>query len=182
LQDFIKDFFNPRGVFTTRNLVLMALMVTLSTILTAVEVYVAPMQKLFAFDYLPRAIAAILFGPWAALTVAFVSDFTSFLIQPQYGYFIGYALSAMTADFLCALLLYKRKISVWRVVLWRILVLAIVVFGLNGIWNTAFFGVAAGKYFTGFRLLRNLMQMPLDVFLVTLFGRIARKFISGAWQ
>jgi ECF transporter S component (folate family) len=155
----------------------MAIMAALSAVLTIFEPYITPELKLYAFDYLPRAIVAIYFGPLAALVTAFVADFIGFLMNPSYGYFFGYALSAMTADFLCAILLYRRDIKVWRVALWRILVIAVVVFGLNSLWNIMWFGVDAAKYFTGARLIRNLVQFPLDVFLVTFVGRYVKRFI-----
>lgn len=178
----MKDFFNPRDVFKTRSLVIMALMVALSTVLSMLETYVDPSQKLYSFAYLPRAMAALSFGPWAALAVGFVSDFTGFLTNPQYGYFFGYALSAMLTDFFCALLLYKKEIVVWRVAVARILVVIFVIFGLNSIWQIAYFGTEAGKFFTGFRVVRNLVQFPLDVYLITTMGRYVRKFMEGKWK
>lgn len=178
----MKAFFDPRGVFKTRNLVIMALMVALSTVLSALETYVDPAQKLYSFAYLPRAMVALTYGPWAAIVVAFVSDFTSFLTDPRYGYFVGYALSAVVTDFFCALLLYRREITVWRVAIARLLVIVFVTFGLNSLWQIAYYGMEAGKFFTGFRVVRNLVQFPLDVYLVTTMGRYMRKFAAGTWK
>ena len=183
MKNRLIELFNPKDIFKTRALVLMALMVALSTALSAVEVYLDPTQKLFSFAYLPRAMAAILFGPWAALAVAFVSDLTSFVASSSgFAYFPGYALSAMVADFLCALLLYKRELSFWRVAVWRGLVIVFVIFGLNSIWMIMFYGVEAGKYFSLFRVVRNLFQLPLDIYLVTKLGRDMRKFLAGGWK
>ena len=179
---FLKSIFDPRGVFKTRNLAVMALMVAFSAALSALEIYVDPTQKVYSFSYLPRAMAALAFGPWAAVIVAFVSDFVSFLTRPQYGYFIGYALSAITVDFTCALFLYKREITAVRVVLWRVVVLAVVVFGMNGVWQVLYLGTEPAKYFTLVRVARNLLQFPFDVYLVVTLGRQTRKLLSGAWR
>lgn len=178
----MKEFFNPKGVFKTRNLVIMALMVAASTVLSALETYIDPSQKLYSFAYLPRAMVALSFGPWAAIVTAFVADFTGFLTDPRYGYFIGYALSAIVADFVCAVFLYRREIVAWRVAVYRLLVVILVTLGLNGIWQVWYYGMEAGKYFTGFRIVRNLIQFPLDVYLVTTMGRYMRKFTSGQWK
>lgn len=178
----MKAFFNPKGVFKTRNLVIMALMVAASTVLGSLETYVDPVQKLYSFTYLPRAMAALAFGPLAAVVVAFVADFTGFLVDPRYGYFFGYALSAMVADFIIAAFLYNREIKVWRVAAARLLVMVLVTFGLNSIWQIIFYGTEAGKFFTGFRVIRNLIQFPLDVYLITTMGRYMRKFVAGEWK
>jgi ECF transporter S component (folate family) len=178
----MKDFFNPKGVFKTRNLVIMALMVAASAALGMLETYIEPSQKLYSFAYLPRAMAALSFGPYAAVVVAFAADFTGFLADPRYGYFIGYALSAMATDFLCAVFLYKREITWKRAACARALTVALVVFGLNGIWQVLYYGAGAAKYFTGFRVVRNLIQFPLDVYLITTVGRYMRKFVSGQWR
>ncbi|MDR1665414.1 MAG: folate family ECF transporter S component [Clostridiales bacterium] len=178
----MKDFFNPKGVFTTRNLALMALMVAASTVLGMLETFVDPSQKLYSFAYLPRAMAALSFGPYAAVAVAFVSDFTGFLTNPSYGYFFGYAVSAMVTDFICAAFLYKRKITFLRAAAARALVVVLVVFGLNGIWQVFYYGAEAAKYFSLFRLLRNLIQFPLDVYLMVMMGGHVRKFLSGEWK
>jgi ECF transporter S component (folate family) len=160
----------------------MALMVAASTVLGMLETYIDPSQKLYSFTYLPRAMAALSFGPYAALAVAFVADFTEFLANPAYGYFIGYALSAMTADVLIAVFLYNREITWKRAAAARVLVIILVVFGLNGIWQVLYYGSSAAKYFTGFRVVRNLIQLPLDVYLITTMGRYMRKFVSKQWK
>ncbi len=180
----IKEFFSIKDVFKTRNLVIMAMMAALSAILTLIEPYINPQQKLFAFDYLPRAIVAIYMGPWAAIVTAFVADFLGVMLNPSYGYFFGYAISAMLTDFMCALFLYKRNleklhVAVLRVSLWRILVMVIVVFGLNGIWTMMMYGTSAENYFQFFRLARNFVQFPIDVFLVVFLGRYLKKFFNG---
>jgi ECF transporter S component (folate family) len=146
------------------------------------ETYVEPSQKLYSFAYLPRAMAALSFGPYAAIIVAFVADFTGFLADPRYGYFFGYALSAMATDVICAVFLYNREITWKRAALARLLTAVLVVFGLNGIWQVLYYGSEAAKYFTGFRLLRNLIQFPLDVYLIATMGRYMRKFVSGQWK
>lgn len=178
----MKEFFDPRGVFKTRNLVIMALMVALSTVLSALETYVDPAQKLYSFSYLPRAMVALTYGPWAAMVVAFVSDFTGFLTHPNYGYFIGYALSAIVTDFICAVFLYKQEITAKRVVIARLLVVLLVTFGLNSLWQVAYYGMEAGKFFSLFRVVRNLIQFPLDVYLITTLGRYMRKFAEGKFR
>ena len=175
----MKEFFNPKGIFNTRNLVLMALMIGLSTVLNMLtDIYITPTQKLFSFAYLPRAVVAIMYGPIAASATAFVADFTGWVINPRGPYHPGFAISAIVADISCAAFLYKQKISFLRVALWRIFVVVFVFLGLNYMWMNMLYGSSAAGFFTGVRLARNAVQLPLDIFLVMVVGKYIRQYMK----
>lgn len=163
----LKDFFAYRNVFSLRNVIVMGLMISLSAILSRFTIYITPTFKAISFAYLPGAVVAILFGPWAALVYGFVNDFTSYIVNPQGIYFPGYALSAMLSYFIYACLLYKRPITLWRVIIARVLILITVVFGLNYVWMSIMVGTTAGGYFTGVRLINNIVQLPFHALLIT---------------
>ena len=171
----IKEFFSVKDVFKTNNLVVMAMMVALKMILSQFSIYLTPTFKLIEFSYLPSAIVSILYGPIAGVVFGFVADTVGFIAKPVGPYFVGYAISEMVSNFIYACFLYKCPITWQRVLMSRVIITVSVTFGLNFIWNVMMYGSVASKYFTGARLLNNLVQLPLYVFLIVFFAKTAIK-------
>lgn len=167
-----KDFFSLKEVFTTRNMVVMAMMLALKVVISPFSIYLSPTFQLITFGYLPGAMVSILYGPVAGLVFGFAADTVGYIMNPMGGYFIGYALSEMMGNFVYALFLYKKPLTIPRVLAARLVIMATVTFGLNFLWNVIMYGAAASKYFTGARLINNLVQLPLYVALILFFGRL----------
>jgi len=174
----------PREAYTfsTKKVVVMGLMIALAVILSSFDIWITPSFKLFSIIYLPSAIVSILYGPVAGVIFGFASDFATYLAKPVGAYFFGYAISAMVANFIYGTFIYKRKISIPRVAIARALVVFIVTLGLNAIWMNMMYGQSAGQFYTSTRLIRNLIQFPLDVLLITYISRLAVKIESKAFH
>ena len=71
----MKDFFSIKGVFSVRNLTMMALLAALDVVLARyTTIHLTPQFTLVSFEYIPSAIVAGLFGPWAGIVFGLVSD------------------------------------------------------------------------------------------------------------
>lgn len=171
----MRSFFSLDGVFRTRNIVLVGLMVALKMILEPFSIYITPTFKLITLSYLPGVMIAAVLGPWAALAFGFVADTVGYVVAGMGPYFPGYAISEMLTYFIYACLLYKRAVSIPRVLIARVIEVVTVIFGLNFLWNVIMYGSAASVYFTGVRLINNLIQIPLHVALSCICVRLARK-------
>jgi ECF transporter S component (folate family) len=163
--------FSAKTAFTLENLILMALMTAIATVLSRFSIYLTPTFQAITFTYLPGVITAMLCGPWCALAYGFVSDALQYFANPQGGYFPGYALSEMLSCFIYALFLYKRPLKLWRVAAARFVVLILVTMGLNYIWMNMMYGTFAGGFYTGARLINNLVQFPFHVVIITFVGK-----------
>ncbi len=175
----MKKLVQKENVFKTRPLVVMAMLTALHFVLSQFNIYLTPTFRLVSFSFIPGAIAAILYGPVAGLAFGFVADTVGYIAKPMGPYFIGYAVSAMATNFIYASFLYKKPLQLWRVALAQLLVLGITVFGLNYLWNLIMYGSVASKYYTSVRILNNLLQYPLHVGLVLVFGKFASRLESG---
>lgn len=169
----IKNFFSVKDIFKTRNLAIMAMMVALKIILSQFTIYLTPSFKAITFAYLPGAMVSILYGPIAGLVFGFVGDTIGYIVKPAGPYFIGYALSEMLANFIYACLLYKKPITITRVLASRIAITVTITFGLNFLWNVIMYGSVASKYFTAARVINNVAQLPIYVALIMFFGKFA---------
>ncbi len=170
-RDGVRAFFSLQNVFTTRNIILMGLMLAIGAVLSRFSIYITPTFKAVSFAYLPGTVVACLMGPWAALAYGFINDFIAYIVNPQGPYFPFYAISEMTAYFIYACLMYRQRVTYLRALIARALILIVVVFGLNYVWTMMMYGTAASAYFTGVRFINNLGQMPFHALLITLVIR-----------
>lgn len=168
--------------FTTKKIVVMGLMTALSLIISSFDIWITPSFKLFSLAYLPSAIVSILYGPIAGLLFGFISDFATYIAKPMGPYFFGYALSAMVANFIYGTFIYNKPIKIARVAVARALVVFTVTLGLNAIWLNMLYGQSAGQIYTSTRLIRNLLQFPLDVLLITYVGKLAVKIEKNTFN
>jgi ECF transporter S component (folate family) len=161
-----------RDAFRTRNLVVMALMVALKIVLSQFSIYVTPTFRILSFAYLPGAMVSMLYGPLAGVAFGLVGDVIGSLVKPAGPFFFGYTLSEMAAGLIYALFMYNKPLKIWRVAAARAAITLVVTFGLNFVWNAIMYGAVASKYFTGVRILNNIIQWPITVALIMIMGKV----------
>ena len=161
-----KGFWRANGVFGTRSLVMMALFVAMSAALTPVTVWLTSQQKLLSFQSLPLAVGSMLFGPWAAVLMGVASDTINYLIKPMGPYHPGFAVSLAVTCVFYALWQYQRPVKLWRVACAQVCSVVFVHFGLNMIWMSTLYGQTAGQFYTGVKVVNNLVTFPFMVLAV----------------
>ena len=172
---FLRKFFSTEHLFSTRTIVVLALMVALKAILGSFTIFLSPTFKAVTVSYLPGVMVSALYGPAAGLAFGFVADTVGYIVKPAGPYFVGYALSEMTTNFIFACFLYKKELRVWRVLLAQITNILVVFMGLNFCWNVIMYGSIASKYFTSVRIINYLLQLPIYVVLITICTRAAQR-------
>ncbi|MDR2670836.1 MAG: folate family ECF transporter S component [Oscillospiraceae bacterium] len=153
-------------MFAPRKLAQMGLFVALTALFSMLSIYVTESFRLVSFVYLPGALGSMLYGPWAGLVMGFAGDFVAYVVKPMGPYFFGYALSAMLQNFIYAVFLYRRGPSMWRVAAAQALVAVFVSLGLGFLWLRLLYGATAAEFFAGARIVRTLIQYPVDVALL----------------
>jgi ECF transporter S component (folate family) len=177
--------FRLKGVFSLRHLVVMGVLLAFATILASpmFTIYLTPTFKAISFSYLPGVLVACMFGPWAGCIYGFAIDTLGYVVNPVGGYFPGYALSEMVTYFVYALLLFGRKPTLPRIAIARLIVVILVHMGLNFLWMWLMYGGTAGAFYTGARLINNLVQFPFHVALTWFVLRQLRRLrpIAREW-
>lgn len=168
----MKSFFSTKNVFTTHNLIVMALMVALKIILSQFTIFPTPTFKLISFAYLPGAMVSMLYGPWAGLVFGLVGDTVGYIVKPAGPYFFGYAISEMVTNLIYAVFLYKKPLKIWRVAAAKVIIILTVFCGINFLWNVIMYGAVASKFFTWQRIINYFIQTPLSVSLTVIMARI----------
>ena len=184
----MREFWNPRGVFCLRNMTVMAMMLALRVILGYFTIQPLPQFRFFSVTFIPMAMVAYLYGPWAALVFGVLGDTLGFITRPMGAYFPGFAISEAVICFIYACFTYKRPVDnlkrlVLRVTAARILIAIIVFFGLNFLWFRimAVLGLVpaaiaepAAFFIASYRLVNNLIMLPLYITLSVTAIKLAR--------
>jgi ECF transporter S component (folate family) len=184
----LREFFSAAGVFTLRNVVVMAVLLAIRTILNLpfLTIYLGPNFKLITFSYIADAFTALLFGPIAGAVFAFAGDTLGFFALAGAGgaYFPGFALSEVVTCFIFACFFYKRKITLPKIIWAWFINLGVVLLGMNSIWLILVSGMEAGKVFALARVVSNIVQSPAHIailfFLLTRFSKLVKKLL-GRW-
>ena len=114
-----------------------------------------------------------------------VIDTVGFLLS-SYGepYFPGFLITAVLSGLLYGMMLYRRKPTLWRIILLRL----IINYGSNVLLGSVWKAMLYGKgylYYATTGLVKNTIMLPLEVFLTWVVLRAAvqygldRKYIHG---
>ena len=155
-----------------RTLAVVSMLLAVSVVIGAYARIPIPfVQNLYImFDFLPNALAAAIGGPVIALIYGFAGDIISYLMNPWGAYFPGYTLSLMLVMLVFSLFFYRRKISIWRIVVSKLLYNAFINVLLGSLWSAMQFEKGYLVYFWS-SLTKNSILFPIEVFmLMIVFG------------
>jgi len=169
---FLKDIFS---------LVLVALFIAVYGVLALLRIYIIPNQLRLSLTFMPVAWSAMLFGPVAGGLTGALGDIVGWTINPMGPFFPGFTFSAFVTGVIYGLFLYKREITWKRVFLASITMVLIVEAGLNTIWLSIMTG-SAYKVLIGARIIKSIVLMPVQAFILYTTGYMVKKFIPAGMR
>ena len=158
---------------STKTLVIAALMIALRVATKGLAVPIAPNLRIFSVASFINALSAMIIGPVMAIPAAFLSDFLGVLLWDGLGnYFLPYALQEIGSSLIWALLLYRAKVTPWRVIIGRfsicILINVLLGTGITIWWQHIYLGHATATL-TIARVLKNTFMFPVESAAMTVF-------------
>lgn len=144
-----------------RSLVLAGLAAALSAVLSSLYIPVGINLRATA-AFLAVAFGSLLFGPVVGLFAGLASDLVGYVLSPGGAFFPGYTLSTMLEFFLYGLFLYRRRLTVLRILAVKFLVNFGVHVGLGALWSSMLYGKGY-YYFFARSLLKNALLLPVEV-------------------
>jgi ECF transporter S component (folate family) len=146
---------------STRNLALIGMMGALAIVLSLVaSISIGPYIKI-GFSGLPNRIVETLFGPVVGCIFGGAMDIIKYMIKPDGPFFFGFTFDAMLAGVIYGTILYRRPVSIKRILVADFLVKAIVNCGFNTLWISVLYGKAFLALLP-LRLLKNIIMLPID--------------------
>lgn len=131
------------------------------------------------FSSIPNRLVDYLFGPVVGAYFGGLLDIVKYIIKPTGTFFPGFTFDAMLAGLICGSVLYGRKLTLWRVLLAKFLVLMI----CNVFFNTLWLSILYGKAFMVLlpaRLFKNLVMWPIDSVILFMVGSFLER--AGAFR
>lgn len=168
-----------------RVLAFSGLVCAMAMVLETMPIYLlGPTLKIY-FSFLAVSLGCMCYGPLVGIMAGAVIDSVGFLIS-SYGepYFPGLMISAMLSGLIYGVILYQRRLTVWRIVLSRLVINYGVNVLLGSVWKTMLYGKGYLYYATS-GLVKNTIMLPIEVFLMWVVLSAAvrygldRKYIHG---
>ena len=153
-----------------RTLAVSAIFLALSSAVASVFIPLPNNLRVY-FTYGPKALCAAVIGPVSGLLFGLTGDLLGFVLHPTGGFFPGYTLTSMMGMFLYGLGLYRKKITVRRLALTKLLVNLVCNAGLNVLWSAILYQKAWIVYFTA-SLTKNLALWPVEAAVLVLVFRL----------
>jgi len=124
------------------------------------SINVTPNLKI-GFASLPNELVDYLFGPVVGALFGGAMDLIKFMIKPDGGFMPGFTLSAMLAAFIYGMFLYKRPLSLPRMLAAKLVVTVLVNILLGTYWLSLLNGKGYLVILPG-RIIKNMIQWPVD--------------------
>ncbi len=118
-----------------------------------------------SFAFLPLCIIGALYGPVFGGLVGIAADLISYAISPAGPYFIGFTISGFLSGFIYGIFLYKKNVSLPRVIFAKLTISLFVQIGLNSVWLKLLYGTPIIAMMPT-RLLKNAALLPIEVALM----------------
>lgn len=168
-----------------RVLAFSGLVCAMAMVLETMPIYLlGPTLKIY-FSFLAVSLGCMCYGPLVGIVAGAVIDSVGFLIS-SYGepYFPGLMISAMLSGLIYGVMLYRRKPTVWRIILTRLIINYGINVLLGSVWKAMLYGKGYLYYATS-GLVKNTIMLPIEVFLMWVVLNAAvrygldRKYIHG---
>ena len=135
-------------------------------VLEGLPIYLlGPSLKIY-FSFLVVGLGCMCYGPCVGMMAGAIIDSVGFLLS-SYGepYFPGYLVTAVLSGFIYGVLLYKRKPTLLRIIVVRL----IINYGSNvllgSVWKAMLYGKGYLYYLTS-GAIKNTLMLPVEVFLM----------------
>lgn len=160
-----------REMQDVRKLSTMAMMLALAVVLGFyATVQVGDFLRI-GFAFIPNELTGMLFGPAAGGLLAALADIVKYLVKPIGAFFPGFTISALLGGLIYGLILYKKPLSLKRVILANALVTVFVNLLLNTFWLTILYGNGFAALLPA-RFVKEAVLLPIDVILYYTVAKI----------
>ena len=148
-----------------RRLIFAALVVAMGIVISSLFIPVGDNLRIY-FKFLVYSVGSAVYGPFLGLLVGAVGDTLGYFIHPSGAYFPGYLLSEMLGCLVYALLLYRKRITVLRLFLSKLIVNVCINLCLGSLWSAMLYSKGFYYYFAK-SAVKNLLLLPLEVLAMT---------------
>ncbi len=147
-----------------RCITIIAMLGAVSIVLGSLVFMVGDFLKV-GFNFLPNEFVYYLFGPVVGVVYGAALDILTFIVRPTGPFFFGFTLSAIITGLIYGAILYKRPLSMKRILLANLVQLVVIHLLLNTYWLTMLYGY---NYIAilPIRALKALIMLPVETIML----------------
>ncbi len=160
----------------TKNVGLCGLIAALVVVLGMVATISFGPYIRIGFSGIPNRIVEFLFGPVVGCLFGGALDILKYIVNPSGPFFFGFTFNAMLSGVIYGTVLYRKPVSVKRIVLAEFLVKAVVNCALNTLWLSMLYGEAFNVLLPA-RVIKNVIMLPIDSFILYFALTYAQKLV-----
>ena len=150
--------------------------VVLCGLLAALAIVLSMVIKI-GFSGLPNRIVEFLFGPAVGCLFGGALDLLKYVLKPDGPFFFGFTFNAMLSGLIYGTLLYRRPVSIKRIVIAEFFVKLVINCGLNTLWISMLYGKGFIALL-GPRVIKNMIMLPIDSFILFFALTYAKKIAA----
>lgn len=124
------------------------------------SINIGPYIKI-GFSAIPNQLVDYLFGPVTGSLFAGILDIVKYVMKPDGAFFFGFTFNAMLAAFIYGCFYYKKKLTLRRVLLAKLIVVLVVNVLLSTLWLDMLYGKGFLVLLPA-RAVKNLIMWPID--------------------
>lgn len=117
------------------------------------------------FTSLTHALTGYFYGPIVAMIAGGMADIIKYMLKPNGAFFPGFTLNEILVGFIYGLFFYNRKVTLPKTITARIIVTVGINLTLTPLWLSIMYGNAY-KFMVPTRLIKNLVMIPIDIFIL----------------
>ena len=158
----LKDKLKGEKLSSPKTLTGAAMLVALYTILSFFTFKLSTTLEI-DFAYLALAVCGMMFGPVIGGIAGAVGDTLGFIVSPNGAFFPGFTLSAFIMGFIYGIVLYKKPLTLKRIMLASFIVMFVCNLILTPIWLNMMYGT---NLIALPRIIRNVIMYPINTILM----------------
>lgn len=154
-------------------LVLTALFIALGIVLGQFSIQVTQDMKV-GISFVATQLTATLFGPVVGGIMGGVGDIVKFIIKPTGAFSFLFTLNAVVGPMIYGVMLYKKKFTLWRVLLSKTVVAIVVNIGMYSCWSMLLYGKSLAAILP-VKCIQQVIQVPIQSVIFYLFVKALQK-------
>ena len=158
----------------TKKLAVTGLFIAMNLVLNQVTIPIGTTMEI-GFAFLPIALIGYLYGPLTAGLSGVIADILGFMFRPAGFFFPGFTLNAFISGILYGLFLHRKKITLGRVALLRLVNTIIISLILTPTWLYIMYET---PLITIPRIIKAIVKYPVDVALLYMVLTAFVKFVE----
>ena len=156
-----------------KSMVMAAMLLAIAVVLGFFTLQLTEFIKI-GFAYIANEFAGMMFGPVVGSLIGALADVLKYMVNPTGPFFPGFTISGFFGGLIYGMVLYKKPLSVKRIIVANTLVTVLVNLLLNTYWLTLLYGNAYMALLPA-RIVKQLVMLPSEVILFYAVARVLVK-------